>query len=88
LVVVWALFSHSSSQKTLWENVCEEIRHVKPKRCILSTDLGRPKFLYPDKGIQIFTKNLLSKGFSPDEIKQMTSENTTLFSRKGMDCAE
>lgn len=63
----------------MWENVCEGIRHIKLKHCILSTDLGRPEVLYPDEGIQILIKNLLSQRFSPDDIKQMKDKSMTFL---------
>jgi len=72
-------FTTPYSNKTTWEAVYDEIRHVGAANCIISTDLGQPTAPYPDEGLQMFAQNLLENGFSRDEVKQMTIENTTFL---------
>jgi hypothetical protein len=72
-------FTTPHSQKTTWEEVYEQIRYVGPQSCLLSTDLGQPNGPYPDEGLRIFAENLLSNGFSIEEVKRMTVENSTFL---------
>lgn len=67
------------SNKTTWEKVYEEIRHVGPEHCILSTDLGQPANPYPDEGLIDFVGKLSEGGFTKDEIRRMTAENTAFL---------
>jgi hypothetical protein len=60
-----------------WEELYEHIRYVGPAHCTLSTDVGQPYNPNPDEALQTFVGNLLDNGFSKEEIKQMTTENTT-----------
>ncbi|ETI69949.1 DUF6282 family protein [Neobacillus vireti] len=69
-------FTTPHSNKTTWDAVYEEIKFVGPERSILSTDLGQPAGPYPDEGLYIFVTNLLENGFTKEEVKQMTVENT------------
>jgi hypothetical protein len=69
-------FTTPYTNKITWEEVYEQIRYVGPEHCIISTDLGQPAYVYPDEGMKIFAENLLNNGFSENEIKIMTCENT------------
>lgn len=69
-------FTTPHSNKTTWEAVYEQIRYVGIENCILSTDLGQQKGIYPDEGLQIFVTNLANNGFSMEEIRKMTVDNT------------
>jgi stage V sporulation protein SpoVS len=69
-------FTTPHSNKTTWEEVYEQIRYVGPERCILSTDLGQPDGPYPDEGLLTFVTNLLQNGFTAEEVRRMTIENT------------
>ena len=68
-------FTTPYSNKITWEEVYGQIRYVGPEYCILSTDLGQPKSIYPDDGLRIFYKNLLENGFSVEEVKKMAQYN-------------
>lgn len=70
-------FTTPHSNKDTWESVYEQIRAVGPAHCILSSDLGQPAGPYPDEGMQTFVTNLLSNGFSRQEIRMMIVENPT-----------
>ncbi|QSO51334.1 cytosolic protein [Alicyclobacillus curvatus] len=72
-------FTTPHSGKTTWEAVYDEIRYVGAAHCILSTDLGQPTAPYPDEGLLTFAQNLLENGFSREEVKRMTVENTTFL---------
>ncbi|MBD1382314.1 DUF6282 family protein [Metabacillus arenae] len=62
-----------------WDELYEQIRYVGPDHCILSTDTGQPYNPYPDEGLQTFVSNLLNNGFTKEQIKRMSVENTTLL---------
>lgn len=70
-------FTTPNTGKIPWEHVYEQIRHVGPAHCILSTDLGQPTAPFPDEGLIIFANNLLANGFTEDEIHTMSVRNTT-----------
>lgn len=69
------VFTTPYTNKITWETMYEQIRYVGPEKCILSTDLGQPNSLYPDEGMKMFISNLLSNGFSKEEVQRMTKEN-------------
>jgi hypothetical protein len=69
-------FTTPYSKKISWEEVYEQIRYVGPEYCIISTDLGQPKGIFPDEGLKIFYTNLLNNGFTPDEVIRMAQINT------------
>jgi hypothetical protein len=66
-------------EKTTWGEVFEQIRYVGSERCIISTDLGQPNNPFPDEGMITFVTKLSENGFSNDEIKRMTIENTNFL---------
>lgn len=68
-------FTTPYSNKMTWEELYEQIRYVGPKHCILSTDLGQPKSIYPDEGLKMFYTNLLENGFTLEEVKAMAQNN-------------
>lgn len=73
-------FTTPYSNKATWESVFEEIRYVGPEHCILSTDLGQQKNVYPDEGILEFVRQLIDNGgFTKEEVKRMTTINTSLL---------
>lgn len=62
-----------------WETLYEQIRFVGPGNCILSSDLGQVNNPYPDEGLLTFVTNLVENGFSKEEVKRMTAENTSFL---------
>jgi Family of unknown function (DUF6282) len=62
-----------------WEELYEHIRYVGPEKTILSSDLGQISNPHPDEGLVEFVKNLAENGFSEEEIRTMTTHNTTFF---------
>ncbi len=60
-----------------WDGLYETIRYVGPDHCILSSDLGQTNNPYPDEGMITFVTNLFNNGFTKEEIRRMTVENTT-----------
>jgi hypothetical protein len=60
-----------------WDGLYETIRFVGAEHCILSSDLGQTNNPYPDEGMITFVTNLATNGFTREEIKRMTVENTT-----------
>jgi predicted metal-dependent TIM-barrel fold hydrolase len=55
----------------------EQIRALGPDRVILATDLGQKTAVYPDQGMLEFATKLYDNGFTENEIRKMTVENTT-----------
>lgn len=59
-----------------WEEFYAMLRHVGPRHCILSSDLGQSHKIYPTDGMIDFVTRLSENGFSREEIKTMVVENT------------
>lgn len=70
-------FTTPQTGKTSWEEVYTEIKHVGVDNCVISTDLGQPRGMYPDEGLELFAINLLANGFSDKDIRKMFVENPT-----------
>ncbi|WP_235867335.1 DUF6282 family protein [Priestia abyssalis] len=62
-----------------WEELYPQIRFVGPENCILSSDLGQTNNPYPDEGLLTFVTNLMENGFSQEEVKRMTAQNTSFL---------
>jgi len=60
-----------------WDELYGIIRYVGPEKTILSSDLGQVNNPYPDEGLLEFVTRLAEQGFSRDEIRRMTAENTS-----------
>ncbi len=61
---------------TNWDSIYQIILYVGSQNCILSSDLGQIHNPYPDEGMTTFVKNLITNGFSKEDISKMTVENT------------
>ncbi|HQK54589.1 MAG TPA: DUF6282 family protein [Sedimentibacter sp.] len=72
-------FNVAYINKISWEELIEQIRYVGCERCVLSTDLGQPTGPYPDEGLLMFVTKLFENGFTKDQIKRMTIENTNFL---------
>jgi hypothetical protein len=59
-----------------WELVYEGIRATGVSRNVLSTDLGQPANPPEEDGLALFADKLLDGGFSEEEIRVMTVENS------------
>ncbi len=68
-------FTTPDTGKITWARAFDEIRYVGPEHCIISTDLGQPAYVYPDEGIAGFANQLLTHGFSEDEVRTMICHN-------------
>jgi hypothetical protein len=68
-------FTTPYTKKITWEQAYEEIGYIGPERCLISTDLGQPAYVYPDEGMFEFSKNLLENGFSEEQVRRMTAVN-------------
>ncbi len=55
----------------------EQIRALGPDQVILATDLGQKTAVYPDQGLLEFATKLYDNGFTENEIRKMTVENTS-----------
>jgi hypothetical protein len=62
--------------KCSWELVYEGIRATGVSRNVLSTDLGQPANPPVEDGLALFADKLLEGGFSEEEIRVMTVENS------------
>jgi hypothetical protein len=62
--------------KCSWELVYEGIRATGVARNVLSTDLGQPANPPVEDGLALFVDKLLEGGFSEEEIRVMTVENS------------
>src|SRR5699024_4176582 len=62
-----------------WNSLCEEIKYVEFEKCILSTDLGQHKAIYPDEGMKIFIENLIDNDFSKEMITRMIKDNPSFL---------
>ncbi len=67
-------FTTPYTGKITWEQAFDEIRYVGPQRCMISTDLGQPAYVYPDEGIRIYTQKLVENGFSDLEVRTMVQD--------------
>jgi len=60
-----------SSGKVPFEKMVSQIKEVGIERCIISTDLGQPKNVYPDEGLLEFCTRLVEEGgFSEDDVRK------------------
>jgi hypothetical protein len=64
-------FTTPYTNKITWERVYDEIHYVGSNRCLLSTDLGQPTYVYPDEGMHMFAANLIENGFDQAEVRYM-----------------
>ncbi|WP_284035481.1 DUF6282 family protein [Neobacillus sp. 114] len=62
-----------------WNELYNQIRYIGPENCILSSDLGQIESPYPDEGLTTFVTNLIQNGFTEDEVKRMSSVNTSFL---------
>ncbi|HWO78423.1 MAG TPA: DUF6282 family protein [Bacillus sp. (in: firmicutes)] len=65
--------------KMTWEELYEQILFVGPNHIILSSDTGQVDNPYPDECLQEFVTKLLNNGFTKEQIKRMTVENTSFL---------
>ncbi|HYW87120.1 MAG TPA: DUF6282 family protein [Chloroflexota bacterium] len=68
-------FTTPNTGKISWEQVYANIREVGPQSTILATDLGQTTAPYPDEGLAAFISNLLSNGFTRQEVQRMVRDN-------------
>ncbi|MGX9133301.1 DUF6282 family protein [Rummeliibacillus sp. JY-2-4R] len=62
-----------------WPELYETMHYVGTSKTILSSDLGQTDTPYPDEGMIDFVERLAANGFSDEEIRQMTVENTSFL---------
>ena len=55
--------------------IAQQIKHVGPQHCIISTDLGQPWNPEPSEGLEKYVQELLHCGLQPEEIKVMLKDN-------------
>ena len=69
-------FTTPHTGKCSWEHVFEGIRATGPERNLLSTDLGQPANPPVVDGLALFADHLLEGGFSDDEIRTMSVDQS------------
>jgi hypothetical protein len=70
-------FTTPHTGKCTWEHVFDGIRATAPERNLLSTDLGQPANPPVVDGLALFADRLLEAGFSDEEIRTMSLEQST-----------
>lgn len=60
-----------------WEKMYEVLRFVGPEHCILSSDAGNLNKPYPVESLTDFAEDLLAHGFSQQELRSMSVDNTS-----------
>ena len=68
-------FTTPHTNKMSWDSLYKEIRYVGYENCILSTDLGQFKAIYPDEGMRIFVEKLVTNNFKDEMITRMIKDN-------------
>lgn len=61
--------------RTPIEEIARQIRAVGCENVILTTDFGQPKSPFFDEGLAQYASLLFKSGFTPDELRQMMSQN-------------
>ena len=77
-------FTTPHTGKAPWEHVVAGIRATGPARNLLSTDLGQPANPPVEDGLALFADRLLERGFTDDEIRTMTVEQSRRLARAGV----
>ena len=67
---------------TTWEEIYSQIKDIGPKNFIVSSDLGQMENPFPDEGLLELVTNLAENGFSKEEIRKMTAENTSFLAEE------
>ncbi|WP_156290970.1 DUF6282 family protein [Oceanobacillus salinisoli] len=62
-----------------WDEIYDQVKYIGPKNFIVSSDMGQVTNPFPDEGLLEAVKRFSNNGFSEDEIKTMTTENTTFL---------
>lgn len=62
-----------------WNKMYEVMHYVGPEKMILSSDLGQTHNPHPRDGLVEFVDNLMNNGFTKEEVRKMTAENTTFL---------
>lgn len=63
------------SGKMTYDRLCELIRNNGCEQTIISSDLGQVGRPIPCEGLRVFIEEMLKRGLSEDEIRQITGKN-------------
>lgn len=58
-----------------WDEIASAVREIGPARIVLSTDFGQSSGPDPAKGLARFARELMARGISGPDIRQMTVTN-------------
>jgi hypothetical protein len=69
----------SYSGKVPWQRLFASTRAVGAERTVFSTDFGQPANPPVEDGLALMVDQFLAAGFSENELRRMTVENTTIL---------
>ncbi|MFT4286875.1 DUF6282 family protein [Nocardioides sp.] len=75
-VLLERCFTTPYTGKVAWLDMVENIRKAGPSRSVLSSDLGQPFNPPVEDGIALMADWLLAEGFTDDEVRTMTVDNS------------